>query len=376
MPYGAEFGERATAFRLWAPAVARVDLILGADARRSELALSARDGGWYERTVDGVGAGTPYAFRIDRGITVPDPASRANPDGVHGPSVVVDPVGYAWRDAPWRGRAWDEAVLYELHIGTFTPGGTFAAAIERLDDLADLGITAIELMPVAAFPGVRNWGYDGVLPFAPASSYGTPDDLKRLVDEAHARGLMILLDVVYNHFGPEGNYLHAYAPQFFNPHHPTPWGAAINFDGDDCRTVREFFIHNACYWLEEFHFDGLRLDAVHAIVDTSQPDFVSELASRVRTSFANARHVHLVLENDRNEARYLGRDAARRPSVATAQWNEDLHHSLHVLATGERDGYYADYAADPLACFGRALAEGFVYQGQASAYRGGAPRGE
>lgn len=376
MPFGAEFGDGATTFRLWAPAAARVDLVLDTGARRSEVALFAREGGWYERTVDGVGAGAPYAFRIDRSITVPDPASRANPDGVHGPSVVVDPVGYAWRDAPWRGRAWSEAVLYELHIGTFTPGGTFAAAIERLDDLVDLGITAIELMPVAAFPGVRNWGYDGVLPFAPASSYGTPDDLKRLVDEAHARGLMILLDVVYNHFGPEGNYLHGYAPQFFNPRHPTPWGATINFDGDGCRPVREFFIHNACYWLEEFHFDGLRLDAVHAIVDASQPDFVSELASRIRTSFADARHVHLVLENDRNEARYLGRDTARCPRCATAQWNEDLHHPLHVLATGERDGYYADYAADPLAYFGRALAEGFVYQGQASAYRGGAPRGE
>ena len=214
-----------------------------------------------------------------------------------------------------------------------------------------------------------------MLPFAPAASYGTPNDLKRLVDAAHARGLMMLLDVVYNHFGPEGNYLHVYAPQFFNPRHQTPWGAAINFDAERSATVRDFFIHNALYWLEEFHFDGLRLDAVHAIVDESQPDFVTELATRVRKHIAG-RHVHLVLENDRNQARYLARDASGRAPLATAQWNDDLHHALHVLATGETDGYYADYAGDPVAMFGRALAEGFIYQGEASPYRGGAARGE
>jgi len=373
MPFGAEYQGAATAFRLWAPAATNVGLVLG-DADDT-LAMASRGEGWFHRRVEGVHPGARYAFRIGGGIVVPDPASRANPGGVHAPSAVVDAAAYAWHDDAWQGRPWHEAVVYELHVGAFTPAGTFAAAMARLDELADLGITAVELMPVAAFPGTRNWGYDGVLPFAPAASYGTPDDLKRLVDAAHARGLMMLLDVVYNHFGPEGNYLHAYAPQFFNPAHQTPWGAAINFDGEASRTVRDYFVHNALYWLEEFHFDGLRLDAVHAIVDESQPDFVTELATRVRERFAD-RRVHLVLENDRNDARYLHRDAANRPLIADAQWNDDLHHALHVIATGERDGYYADYAATPVECFARALAEGFVFQGQPSGFRGGARRGE
>ena len=374
MPFGAEYRDDATAFRLWAPAATSVELLLGGEGDRA-VSLTPGDDGWFERRVDGVRPGTRYAFRIDGGIVVPDPASRANPDGVHARSAVIDPAAHRWRDDAWRGRPWREAVVYELHVGAFTPEGTFEAAIARLDELADLGISAVELMPVAAFPGKRNWGYDAVLPFAPAASYGAPDDLKRLVEAAHARGVMMLLDVVYNHFGPEGNYLHAYAPQFFNPAHQTPWGAAINFDGEASRTVRDFFVHNALYWLEEFHFDGLRLDAVHAIVDASRPDFVTELATRVRERFAG-REVHLVLENDRNEARYLRRDAGGRPLLATAQWNDDAHHALHVIATGERDGHYADYATTPLECFGRALAEGFVFQGQPSGFRGGAPRGE
>jgi maltooligosyltrehalose trehalohydrolase len=376
MPFGAEFGGGSTAFRLWAPAARRVDLMLGdEDAAAAALPLSPHAGGWFERRVDGVSPGARYAFRIDGGLVVPDPASRANPDGVHGRSAVIDPAAHAWTDEAWTGRPWRDAVLYELHVGAFTPDGTFDAAIAHLDALAELGVTGVELMPVAAFPGTRNWGYDGVLPFAPAAGYGTPGDLKRLVEAAHARGLMMLLDVVYNHFGPEGNYLHAYAPQFFNPAHQTPWGAAINFDGADSGTVRDFFVHNALYWLEEFHFDGLRLDAVHAIVDASQPDFVMELAARVRERFTG-RDVHLVLENDRNEARYLRRDDAGRAMLATAQWDDDLHHALHVIATGERDAYYADYAATPVQCFGRALAEGFVFQGQASGFRAGARRGE
>ncbi len=271
---------------------------------------------------------------------------------------------------------WDEAVLYELHVGTFTAAGTFAAAAERFDDLAKLGVTAVELMPVAAFPGNRNWGYDGVLPFAPARCYGTPEDLKRLVDTAHARGLMVLLDVVYNHFGPEGNYLHVYAPLFFNARHQTPWGAAINFDGDGNRAVRDFFIHNALYWIDEYRFDGLRLDAVHAIADDSQPDIVTEIAQAVRRHAGRDRQVHVVLENDRNEARRLARDGSGLPAEATAQWNDDIHHAVHVLVTGERDGYYADYADRPLWQLGRCLAEGFAYQGEPSPFRDGAPRGE
>jgi malto-oligosyltrehalose trehalohydrolase len=230
-------------------------------------------------------------------------------------------------------------------------------------------------MPVADFPGKRNWGYDGVLQFAPDSSYGSPQDLKSLVAAAHARGLMVLLDVVYNHFGPEGNYLHVYAPQFFNPAHATPWGAAINFDGEHSRVVRDFFIHNALYWIEEFHVDGLRLDAVHAIADDTRPDIVDELSAAVRQGPGLQREVHIVLENDRNEAARLVR-VAGRPRYATAQWNDDAHHAFHVLATGERDGYYRDYADKPLWWLGRALAQGFGYQGEASVHRGGRPRGE
>ena len=374
MRFGAQYAQDATAFRLWAPGAAHVDLVLDGGATRV-LAMHAAEAGFFGRVADSVAPGARYAFRIAGSVDVPDPASRANPDGVHGTSMVVDPCAYAWRDGAWRGRPWTDAVVYELHVGTFTPRGTFDAIVAHLDALAELGVTAVELMPVAAFAGTRNWGYDGVLPFAPAACYGTPDDLKRLVDEAHARHLMMLLDVVYNHFGPDGNYLHAYAPPFFNAKHHTPWGAAINFDAAGSRTVRDFFIDNALYWLDEFHFDGLRIDAVHAIVDDSQPDFVTELAMRVR-EHADGREIHLVLENDRNEARYLRRDASGRPTLATAQWNDDVHHALHVIATGEDDGYYGDYRAAPVRDFARALAEGFVFQGQPSPFREDRPRGE
>jgi malto-oligosyltrehalose trehalohydrolase len=374
MPFGAEArAGGATRFRLWAPGAMRVDLVLAA---RAELPMRALDGGWFELVAADAPAGSRYAFRIDGKHVVPDPASRCNPDDVHEPSAVVEPLAFEWEDGHWRGRPWEEAVIYELHVGTFTGEGTFRAAIDRLDHVADLGATAIELMPVAAFPGRRNWGYDGVLPFAPDASYGTPEDLKRLVQAAHARGLMAFLDVVYNHFGPEGNYLGLYAPQFFNPRHETPWGAAINFDGEGARTVRDFFVHNALYWIEEYGFDGLRLDAVHAIADDSRPDIIVEIAAAVHAGPGRDRRVHLVVENDHNQARYLPRDAARRPLIATAQWNDDVHHALHVLVTGERDGYYADYADGPQRLLGRCLAEGFGYQGEPSAHRGGAPRGE
>ncbi len=377
MPFGARLLERGgVRFRLWAPSAARVDLALGAGTDRTLLPMQAQADGWYECAVAHASAGSRYAYRIDDGLVVPDPASRFNPDDVHAPSLVFDPRRYRWRDAGWHGRPWNEAVIYELHVGTFTARGTFAAAIERLDDLVSLGITAVELMPVADFAGRRNWGYDGVLLFAPEASYGTPDDLKALVDAAHARGLMMLLDVVYNHFGPDGNYLHTYARPFFTQRHPTPWGAAVNFDGNASRIVRDFYIHNALYWLTEFHFDGLRLDAVHAIADDSQPDIVEELAQAVHEDPGRDRHVHLVLENDANAARYLRRDDRGRPAIATAQWNDDVHHAAHVLVTGERDGYYSDYADRAPWCFGRTLAEGFAYQGELSAYRGGVPRGE
>ena len=302
---------------------------------------------------------------------MPDPASRYQPDDAHGPSAVVDPGDYRWRH-DWDGRPWHGTVLYELHVGTFSPEGTFAGVEARLDHLAALGATAVELMPLADFPGTRNWGYDGVLPFAPDSAYGAPDDLKRLVDAAHGRGLAMFLDVVYNHFGPDGNYLNLYAPQFFTERFHTPWGAAIDFAR---REVRDFFIANALYWLDEYRFDGLRFDAVHAIRDESVPDILEELADTVRARLPG-RHVHLVLENDANAAHYLHRAADGTARRYDAQWNDDIHHAMHVLATGEAAGYYADYADDPAAHLVRCLAEGFAYQGEASVYRGGRRRGE
>jgi maltooligosyltrehalose trehalohydrolase len=369
MPFGAELAGGETRFRLWAPGCAQVRLEVG---QGTQHAMSALDGGWHEARVAGLAPGAAYSFIVGDGKRVPDPASRHNPWDATGPSALVDPHAFEWSDGAWRGRPWHEAVIYELHVGAFTPQGTFAAAAARLDHLAATGVTAIELMPVADFAGARSWGYDGVLAFAPDAAYGTPDDMKRFIAAAHAHGLMVLLDVVYNHFGPEGNYLSAYAPQFFNDAHQTPWGAAINFDGEQARTVRDFFVHNALYWIEEFHLDGLRLDAVHAIADDSPTHIVREIAAAIAAGPGLERHVHLVLENDRNQARLIGR--ARE--LATAQWNDDWHHAAHVLVTGEKDGYYEDYAARPAWMLARALAEGFAYQGEPSAHRQGECRGE
>ena len=371
MPFGAEARGDGVRFRLRAPSQPAIGLEL--DGAAEPLAMRRDAAGWHELVAPSARAGTRYRFVLPDGLRVPDPASRFQPADVHGPSEVVDPEAFAWTDAGWSGRPWEEAVLYELHIGTFTPEGTFRAAIGRLDHLAALGVTAIEIMPVAEFPGARNWGYDGVLPFAPDASYGRPEDLKALVDAAHARGLMVLLDVVYNHFGPEGNYLWAVSRETFTERHHTPWGAAINFDGADSAAVRDVFVHNALYWIEEFHLDGLRLDAVHAILDDGPRHILAELAERVRAA-APSRHVHLVLENEHNEASRLLRDEAGRPVQHTAQWNDDVHHVLHVAATGEGSGYYAEYLADT-GKLGRALAEGFAFQGEHMPYRGH-PRGE
>jgi maltooligosyltrehalose trehalohydrolase len=374
MPFGAEpAGGNRTRFRLWAPTARNVELVLGGDD--APLLMPDAGDGWREIVVEAP-AGTRYRYRIDGKLEVPDPASRFNPDDVHSASEVVAPAAFEWPDDGWRGRPWEEAVIYELHVGAFSPEGTFAGVEARLDYLVELGVTAVELMPVADFPGKRGWGYDGVLPFAPDTAYGRPEDLKRLVAAAHARGLMVFLDVVYNHFGPDGNYLHVYAKRFFTERHHTPWGAAINFDDAGSRHVRDFFIHNALYWLEEFHFDGLRFDAVHAIADDSTPDILVELAERVRRGPGAGREVHLVLENDKNQARYLARSEAGRPRWHTAQWNDDIHHAFHVLLTGESDGYYSDYAERPAWYLGRCLAEGFAQQGEASAYRERAARGE
>lgn len=377
MPFGATvLGTGGVRYALWAPGVDRLVLELGADAAATSQAMIRDVDGWHRLDVPTARAGDFYRYHLAGGQRFPDPASRFNPDDVHGASQVIDPEAYAWSDDAWTGRPWNEAVIYELHIGTFTPEGTFAAAKAQLAELSQLGITAVELMPLADFPGQRNWGYDGVLPFAPDASYGTPEELKALVDAAHGLGLMMLIDVVYNHFGPEGNYLHAYCPQFFNPAHQTPWGAAINFDGADSRTVRDFFVHNALYWVEEYHFDGLRMDAIHAIRDDSDCHIVHEICQALRAGPGRTRRVHVVLENDANQASYLGRDDHGEPLAGTAQWNDDLHHAAHVLTTGDTDGYYADYADAPVAQFGRALAQGFIYQGQPSPFRDGEPRGE
>lgn len=371
MPFGARVETGGTRFRLWAPDVGSVALHLPG---RADIAMAKDGDGWAEAFVPGMGAGARYGFRVGDQV-VPDPASRYQPDDVHALSEVIDPEAFPWSDGGWSGRSWEEAVIYELHVGTFTPEGTYRAALGKLDYLADLGVTAIELMPLAEFPGGRGWGYDGVLPYAPEASYGRPEDLKALVDEAHGRGLMVLLDVVYNHFGPEGNYLHASARRFFTGRHHTPWGEAINYDGADARPVREFIIGNALYWLEEYHLDGLRLDAVHAIKDDSAKTVLEELAERAHATFPG-RQIHLVLENDDNAAHLLSRDGKGRPRHYTAQWNDDIHHALHRLLTNEAGGYYRDYAPHPAPYLVRCLTEGFAYQGEESEHRNGARRGE
>lgn len=340
-------------FALWAPDARSVSLQL---EQQPAVELLPEADGWFTGLAP-CQAGDRYRYRIDDTLQVPDPASRYQPEGVQGPSQVVDTASYPWRH-PWQGRPWHEAVIQELHVGLL---GGYAGVMRELPRLADIGITAIELMPLGAFPGTRNWGYDGVLPFAPQHTYGSPTELCRLIDEAHGHGLMVLLDVVYNHFGPDGNYLHQYASTFFREDRQTPWGAAIDFRRPQ---VREFFIQNALMWLCDYRFDGLRLDAVHAI---DQPDFLIELAQRVRAAVAPGRQVWLVLENEHNQASLLEQGF-------DAQWNDDGHNALHVLLTGETEGYYADYKDRPIEKLARSLSEGFVFQGQAN--RHGTPRGE
>jgi maltooligosyltrehalose trehalohydrolase len=363
LPLGAEPDGALTRFRLWAPSVPRIDLQLG-DAGHG-MRMRATGGGWFELETDAAPPGTAYRYLLPDGLAVPDPASRAQREDVHGPSLVVDPGAYRWRHPAWTGRPWEETVIYELHVGTFSATGDFDGVRRRLGELAELGVTAVELLPVADFPGRWNWGYDGVLQFAPDRAYGAPEDLKRLIDTAHGLGLMVFLDVVYNHFGPDGNYLHVYAREFFREDRATPWGAAIDFRREE---VRGFFIENALYWLEEYRFDGLRFDAVHAIAEPCRRQFLAELGARVRATITG-RHVHLVLENDANEACWMRGDF-------DAQWNDDIHHAAHVVLTGEAGGYYRDYQGDVVDVLGRALAEGFVYQGEASVHRGGRRRGE
>lgn len=361
--FGPRLESRGVTFRLWAPGMKEGQLAVHLEQGGARLPMASCGEGWFEATTDQAGPGALYRFDV-AGELLPDPASRFQPKGVHGPSEVIDHGAWRWHDQHWTGRPWQETVLCELHVGTFTEAGTFAGVIERLDYLAAVGVTAIELMPIAAFSGKRNWGYDGVLPYAPTENYGRPEDLQRLVDEAHRRGLMVFLDVVYNHFGPDGNYLHRYAPQFFTKAYQTPWGEAVAFESE--QAVRRFAIENALYWLENFHIDGLRLDAVHAIFDSSPVHVLDELAEAVAAGPGRERQIHLVLENEKNQAHYLGRPEGGY----RAQWNDDVHHAVRVIATGEGEGYYQDYQDDPVALLGKGLAEGFIYQGQCSPHSG------
>jgi maltooligosyltrehalose trehalohydrolase len=364
LPFGAQLLGAASAaphtrFRFWAPSreAAQVEIERGAD--KTLIDMTPTGNGWFEAEAE-CGAGTRYRYRLDAQLAVPDPASRFQPDDVHGPSEVIDPRAYRWRHTHWHGRPWEETVLYELHVGAL---GGYSGVAARLPRLAELGVTAIELMPLGDFPGRRNWGYDGVLPYAPDSSYGRPDELKALIDGAHGLGLIVLLDVVYNHFGPDGNDLLEYAKPFFREGVHTPWGPAIDFERPE---VRDFFCDNAIYWINEYRFDGLRLDAVHAI---DNDEWLRELADRVHASVQHGRHVHLVIENEHNTASLLD-------THFDAQWNDDAHNTLHVLLTGEHEGYYRAYADKPIEKLARVLTEGFAYQGEPSPIHDGKPRGE
>lgn len=345
-------------FRIWAPTSEHGQVALEREGHPSSL-MEPEDDGYYQLTVP-CAPGTRYRYRVAPGCVVPDPASRLQAGDVHDASVVCDTRAYPWKNVDWRGRPWTDTVLYEIHCGL---AGGFSGVERRLAELARLGITAIELMPIADFSGARNWGYDGVLPYAPDCRYGTPDELMHLVDTAHGLGLMVFLDVVYNHFGPDGNYLPAYAVDFFRTDTETPWGPAIDFRQDP---VRVFFAENALYWLREYRFDGLRLDAVHAITER---DWLIDMARFVRSHIDPDRLIHLVLENDDNAASLMTQGF-------DGQWNDDGHHILHHILTGETQGYYAAYAEQPTSKLARFLADGFIYQGESSDAHAGRARGE
>jgi len=351
-------------FLVWAPLAQRMEVHIIAPQERL-LPMHGDSRGYYHCTAEAIEPGSSYVYRIDGGKERPDPASRFQAAGVHGPSVVVD-RRFAWQDAGWSGLPLQKYVIYELHLGTFTSEGTFDAAIRCLDRLVELGITAVELMPVAQFPGNRNWGYDGAYPFAVQQSYGGPQGFKAFIDACHQKGMAVVLDVVYNHLGPEGNYLADYGP-YFSDRYKTPWGAALNFDGPGSDEVRRFFVENALYWITEFHVDSLRLDALHAILDTSAYPFLQELAESVHGEATRlGRLVYLIGESDLNDPRLL-RTPERGGCGLDALWNDDFHHCLHSLLTGEKVGYYRDFGQ--VSQLAKSLEEGFVYSGQYSEYR-------
>lgn len=354
--WGAEYTAAGQVrFRLWAPSLEKLTLRLDGD----DVAMSPTADGWFELLATNVAPGTAYAFVLPDGLAVPDPAGRALKGDVHGPSLVVDPTAYRWRNTQWKGRPWNEAVIYELHVGTFTEEGTFAAAAEKLEDLAAIGITVVEMMPVAAFGGERGWGYDGVLFYTPHPAYGTPEDMKAFVDRAHELGLMVMLDVVYNHFGIDGNYLSVYAPEVMHTE-GTPWGPTIDFARKPCR---DFVIENALYWLEEFNLDGLRLDAADQIKDSSQAHILEELALLVRETMTG-RHVHLVLEDARGITRFHERAEDNAVRLYDGVWNDGYHHLVHAWATGEHGGHFRPFARNFWPRIGKTLATGFALQGE------------
>lgn len=373
LPFGSRIeNDGSVSFKIWAPDANDVKLYLTDINKNFEM--QEIDSGIYFLNTKEASDTSTYQYLINEEILVPDPYSRCQQSDVHQPSVVCNPKDFSWGNSEWKGLPWEQTSIYEMHIGAFTPEGTYKSAIAKLDYLKELGITAVELMPVADFPGHRGWGYDGVLLYAPDRAYGTPNELKELIDAAHSRGIQVFLDVVYNHFGPDGNYLYVYAKsQFFNEKQKTPWGDSIDFSN---RHVRDFYVNNVLYWLEEYGFDGLRFDAVHAITDNSDVHILDEISQVVHEKYSGKRHVHLMLENEDNEAKFLD-----LKSAYSAQWNDDSHHALHVALTKENSGYYIDYNKkatnkSPAEFILKTFTEGFAYQGEPSPYRNGEKRGE
>ncbi|WP_034917820.1 malto-oligosyltrehalose trehalohydrolase [Erwinia sp. 9145] len=361
--WGAEFIATDTVrFRLWAPGHETMNLRLSGE----DKAMKSDGDGWFGLVAEGVSPGAEYNFVLADGTIVPDPASRAQKADVNGPSLVIDPAHYRWRNTAWKGRPWTETVVYEMHFGTFTPEGTFRAAIEKLPRLAELGITMLEVLPLSQFGGSRGWGYDGVLLYAPQSSYGTPEEFKAFVDAAHDLGLSVVLDIVLNHFGPEGNYLPLLAPDFFHKERMTPWGAGIAYDVD---AARRYIVEAPLYWLQEFNLDGLRFDAIDQIEDISAQHVLIEIAQRIRAEIAD-RPIHLTTEDSRNVIFLHPRDENGAAPLFTGEWNDDFHNAIHVLATGETHAYYKDFAHQPEKHVARVLAEGFAYQGEVSSQSG------
>lgn len=361
--WGAEYiSDDVVRFRVWAEGQKNLTLRLN----DNDIPMVARGNGWFQADVPGIRHGAEYQFVLQDGMTVPDPASRAQKGDVNGPSVVIDHRRYAHVNRVWKGRPWEETVIYELHMGTFTPEGTFRAAIDKLPYLAALGITQIEVMPVSQFGGSRGWGYDGVLLYAPHAAYGTPEDFHAFIDAAHGLGLSVVLDIVLNHFGPEGNYLPLLSPAFFDADRMTPWGNGIAYEREP---VRQYITEAPLYWLTEYRLDGLRFDAIDQIKDTSDRHILEEIAEKIREAIPH-RHVHLTTEDSRNVIFLHPRDEQGNTPLFTAEWNDDFHNAAHVFATGETHAYYQDFAFEPEKKFARALAEGFVYQGEVSLQTG------